>query len=207
MSIIQYLYFVLFCFTMVFSPGPMAMLLMSIGIEHGLKRTIPAQLGASSAYLIYLVVFAIGLTAILQNNPLILKVIQFTGVSYLLLLAWKQWQIGKASRINLSNQKPVKSVKPIRLYYQGLIVGLSNPKAIVLFSIVIPQFANNSTTKLQDLVILGFTFLFLQFLSGCAYSYFGQQINWSLQHDRYRKIIYKIIALILILVAIMLAKT
>ena len=65
----------------------MVMLLMNIGVERGTKRTLPAQLGASTAYFISLVIFAVGLTSLLQTHGVILKIIQIIGVSYVLYLA------------------------------------------------------------------------------------------------------------------------
>ena len=81
-----YIYFIIFCAVMVFSPGPMTVLLMSIGADNGLKKTLPAQLGASAAYFISLLIFAIGLTSFLQNHLIILKVVQYVGllISYIM---------------------------------------------------------------------------------------------------------------------------
>lgn len=190
---------------MVFSPGPMTMLLMGIGIEHGFKKTMPAQLGASSAYGISLLIFAVGLTALLQQHTLILKMIQYVGVCYILYLAYKQWQ--KSTKITaIIINKSNSTIRSSKLYWRGLITGISNPKTMVMFSTVIPQFIAKNTNKTFSIAILSLTFLFLQFLSGITYSYFGQGIKSFLQHKTYQKILYRGMSILLLLVAIMIAK-
>lgn len=69
---------------MVFTPGPMTMLLMSIGADNGFKKTMHVQLGASTAYLISLIILAIGLISLLKGFPFVLRVIQYIGVCYIL---------------------------------------------------------------------------------------------------------------------------
>ena len=47
LTLSSFLYFLLFCATMTFSPGPMTLLLLSLGLKDGLRSSIPAQVGAS----------------------------------------------------------------------------------------------------------------------------------------------------------------
>ena len=60
-------YFVVFCASMTFSPGPMTLLLLSLGLKAGLRQSLPAQLGASVAYLLSILVFALGFSALIQG--------------------------------------------------------------------------------------------------------------------------------------------
>lgn len=205
MSLANYLYFVTFCVIMVFSPGPMVMLLMNIGVEHGTRKTMPAQLGASSAYFISLLIFAVGLTSLLQSHTGVLKAVQLIGVCYILHLAYKQWIYANKKTNSKINADHITNITTFQLYYRGLITGLSNPKTIVMFSTVIPQFTNNSTTRVIDVSILSMTFLILQFMSGVTYSIFGQYVSSFLDNDKYHKKMYRTMALLLLLVAVMIA--
>jgi len=206
MSLVNYVYFLLFCAAIVFSPGPMTMLLMSIGMQHGLKKTMPAQLGASSAYCISLLIFAVGLTSLLSHYTIVLRFIRYVGVAYIIYLAYKQWQNGANRDILSGLSKRKFNPKPSHLFYMGMLTGLSNPKTIVMFSTVIPQFAHKSATKIFDLAMLSLIFLVLQFLSGVTYSYFGQQIKSLLERSSYRSLFYKLMTVVLLLVAVMLAR-
>lgn len=202
----SYYYYIIFCIMMIFSPGPMTLLLMNISIEYGMKKTFFAQIGASSAYFISLLIFSVGLTALIQQHTLILKTIQYAGVLYILYLAYKQWQNARKPQITLVKHIAMSEINHLQLYYKGLITGISNPKTIVMFSTVIPQFAHDTTNKNADLIILSLIFLVLQALSGITYSYFGQKITKLFGNIKYQRIMYNSMCLLLILVAVMIAK-
>jgi threonine/homoserine/homoserine lactone efflux protein len=93
------------------------------------------------------------------------------------------------------------------LFGKGLLTGFSNPKAIIMFSAVFPQFAGaGEHNSMTDIAILGLTFLLLQFASGCLYGYFGQRIKPVLENPRRRVWLQRITALLLLGVAGMLAR-
>jgi homoserine/homoserine lactone efflux protein len=84
---------------------------------------------------------------------------------------------------------------------------LSNPKAIILFSAVFPQFAAiGQGSAAADIAILGLTFLLLQFASGCLYCYFGQRIKHVLENRKRRVLLQRATAVLLLGVALMLAR-
>ncbi len=180
MLIENYLYYLIFCTLMVFSPGPMTIFLMTVAANNGFTKTLLAQLGASSAYLVSLLIFTVGLTAVFLKYEFILKFIQIIGVSYILYLAWKQWQTASSEAII---KKPTVSFKKYQwrffnsMYFKGALVAASNPKTIILFSTVIPQFTDTDGGIFTNTLTLAVTFLIMQCLSGITYSYFGQNIQ------------------------------
>lgn len=205
LSLPTYLYFFVFSAAMTFSPGPMTMFLLSLGLKDGLRKTIPAQLGASTAYLISIIVFAIGLSSMVRNNLVVMQVIQIIGVSYILHLAYRQWT-NKGLSINQNSPNSFSTEGTRTLYIKGMLTGFSNPKTIIMFSTVFPQFTGNPTSRTVDLIVLGVTFLLLQFASGCSYGYFGQHIRTALENRTRQKLLQKITALLLVGVAVMLMR-
>ena len=87
-----------------------------------------------------------------------------------------------------------------------MVTGLSNPKTIVMFSTVIPEFTQSLSSRVSDLFILSMIFLSIQFLSGVTYSYFGQTIKLFLQHEKHGEIIYQSMAVLLLIVAVMIVR-
>ena len=207
LSLPAYLYFFAFSAAMTFSPGPMTMFLLSLGLKDGLRKIIPAQLGASTAYFISIIIFAIGLSSLIRNNLVLMQAIQIFGVSYILYLAYRQWT-SKGLPINHDSSSPVRisNERSGALYIKGMLTGFSNPKAIIMFSTVFPQFTENPGSRTMDLIVLGLTFLFLQFASGCSYGYFGQRIKTALENQARQKLLQKTIALLLVGVAVMLMR-
>ena len=202
LTLSSFLYFLLFCATLTFSPGPMTMLLLSLGLKDGLRRSIPAQIGASVSYLISILIFAVGFSELIKGNVAITQGIQLVGVAYILYLAYKQWT---SSGVPLDKDGAVEGARS--LFSKGLLTGFSNPKAIIMFSAVFPQFAGaGEHNSASDIAILGLTFLVLQFASGCLYCYFGQRITHVLENPARRVLLQRVTAVLLLGVALMLAR-
>ncbi|MDY4300944.1 LysE family translocator [Pseudomonas salmasensis] len=202
LTLSSFLYFLLFCATMTFSPGPMTLLLLSLGLKDGLRSSIPAQVGASVSYLISILIFAVGFSELIKGNLAITQAIQFVGVAYILYLAYKQWT---SSGVSINNAGTVDGARS--LFGKGLLTGFSNPKTIIMFSAVFPQFAGaGEHSSAADIAILGLTFLLLQFASGCLYCYFGQRIKHVLENPKRRVLLQRITAVLLLGVALMLAR-
>jgi len=203
LTLASFLYFLMFCATMTFSPGPMTLLLMGFGMQQGLKRSMPVQLGASAAYLVSILVFAVGFAELIKGNPLISRGIQYVGVTYLLYLAYRQWT---STGLKLDSSDTLHNDFTGR-FGKGLLTGFSNPKTIVMFSAVFPQFAGQgSDSRMLDLAVLGLAFLLLQFASGCLYCYFGQRIRRVLQSPSRQVLLQRATACMLLGVAVMLAR-
>lgn len=202
LTLSSFLYFLLFCATMTFSPGPMTLLLLSLGLRDGLRSSIPAQIGASVSYLISILVFAVGFSEVIKGNLAITQGIQIVGVAYILYLAYKQWT---SSGLSLDRGGAAEGARS--LFGKGLLTGFSNPKTLIMFSAVFPQFAGaGEPSSTVDIAILGLTFLVLQFASGCLYGYFGQRIKHVLENPRRRVLWQRITAVLLLGVAVMLAR-
>ena len=202
LTLSSFLYFLLFCATMTFSPGPMTLLLLSLGLRDGLRRSIPAQIGASVSYLISILIFAVGFSELIKGNLAITQGIQIVGVAYILYLAYKQWT---SSGLSIDRVGAVEGSRS--LFGKGLLTGFSNPKTLIMFSAVFPQFAGTGGQgSTVDIAILGMTFLVLQFASGCLYCYFGQRIKHVLEIPKRRVVLQRVTALLLLGVALMLAR-
>ena len=200
----SFAYFLVFCATMTFSPGPMTLLLMGFGMQEGLKRSMPVQLGASAAYLVSILIFAVGFAELVKGNVLISRAIQYIGVAYLLYLAYRQWT---STGISLQDTRTPLASGFADRFGKGLLTGFSNPKTIVMFSAVFPQFAGQGgETRMLDVAALGLAFLLLQFASGCLYCYFGQRIRRVLQSPARQRLLQRATAFMLLGVAVLLAR-
>lgn len=203
LTLSSFLYFLLFCATMTFSPGPMTLLLLSLGLRDGLRSSIPAQIGASVSYLISILIFAVGFSELIKGNLAITQGIQMVGVAYILYLAYRQWTSSGLSIDRIGTAQGSRS-----LFGKGLLTGFSNPKTLIMFSAVFPQFAGTGgQSSTLDIAILGMTFLVLQFASGCLYCYFGQRIKHVLENPRRRVVLQRVTAILLLGVALMLARS
>ncbi len=202
MQIANYSSFLVLTLSMVYSPGPMTLFILGNSIEIGFRRTLPILFGASTSYLLSILIFSFSLAGLLQKNPYMTKTLQVIGIIYLLYLAYNQW---KSKKLPINQLKEIKVVRPFNLFKQGFITALSNPKTILLFSILLPQFVSPNHGRLIDISLLGATFLILQFSSGCFYGLFGEKIQHALKNPSYQHLIKNIYITVLLCIAILLA--
>ncbi len=198
MSTSAYLSYLILVLTMVYSPGPMTLFLMANGMQMSFKQIWPILIGSNNAYLLSIIVFSIGLAGLLQQNIWILKSIQLGGIIYLLYLAYVQWNKKTLAKA-LSSDEMLNNSRS--LYTKGALIALSNPKTILLFSLVFPQFTSSSENEWVQIVILGITFLVLQFSSGCFYAFFGKRVRILLEKPEHQSLMNRVSAAVLALVA------
>lgn len=89
MPLEQFMALVVFAAVMSGTPGPNNMMLLASGVNFGFRRTIPHMVGISVGVALLLLAVGFGLHEVLQRWPVIFTVIKYTGVAYLLWLAWK----------------------------------------------------------------------------------------------------------------------
>lgn len=153
------------------TPGPAIMLVSVNSVKYGIYKSIITILGNITGLFIMSLLSVLGLsTVILYSAPTFLA-IKIIGALYLLYLGVKLWRngltfsnlkFGKASKIE-------NSPKNYRLYFQGLIIALSNPKAIAFTTALFPQFIESSEPLINQFLVLVSIFMLLSFF--CLLSY------------------------------------
>jgi len=125
MDLTTWLAFLLASTLIAVSPGPGAATSMSAGLRHGYWAALRAIGGLQSALLIQLSVVAAGLGAVLSASTTAFSIMKFVGAAYLIWLGIQKWRdIPKG----IDDENIVKGEG---LFLQGLLVNLTNPKAII----------------------------------------------------------------------------
>ena len=144
------------------SPGPIAMLSMSHGIHFGKMRSIATGLGSVSAALVLMMASAAGLGAIISTSEYGFTLLKWCGAAYLVFLGIKRLLTksqGQPLEISQSKGKGT----PRQLYQQAFLVGISNPKDLLFFAALFPQFINLAAPQLPQLMILAATWAIVDF--------------------------------------------
>ncbi|MGD8781209.1 MAG: LysE family translocator [Ignavibacteria bacterium] len=174
-------------------PGPSVLLGLNHGIIHGKRKSIATALGVTTAAALMGFVSLLGLSAVIVASGIVFQVIKYLGAGYLIYLGIKVW----CSPVTESENNYEEKYKKIRtsylkLYFQALLVGLSNPKAIIFFTALFPQFLNPSLPQVNQFIILLTTLSFVAFLCMMIYVISGQTLAPILKKIKYRKILNKI---------------
>lgn len=155
----------LYLFTIVLigiSPGPIAMLSMSHGIHFGKIRSIATGLGSVSAALILMMASAAGLGAVISASDYGFTLLKWCGAAYLVFLGIKLLLTkSHAAPIEVSQLKGKGT--PKQLYKQAFLVGISNPKDLLFFAALFPQFIDISAPQVPQLTLLALTWAVVDF--------------------------------------------
>ncbi|MDR6965037.1 LysE family translocator [Shewanella putrefaciens] len=144
------------------SPGPIAMLSMSHGIHFGKIRSIATGLGSVSAALILMMASAAGLGAVISASDYGFTLLKWCGAAYLVFLGIKLLLTkSHAAPIEVSQLKGKGT--PKQLYKQAFLVGISNPKDLLFFAALFPQFIDISAPQVPQLTLLALTWAVVDF--------------------------------------------
>ncbi len=120
---------------------------------------------------VYLQVTAVafGIGALVERSVAVFTVIKLAGAAYLIYLGVQAWRHRGSLRAALD--APVEPKSLGRILWDGTVVGASNPKAIVFFAAVLPQFVNRSAGHVPvQMLLLGAVFITIAVLSDSTWA-------------------------------------
>lgn len=146
--------FALTIIPLVLTPGPDMLFVISQAIGKNFKSGMMATFGVCSGYLVHSILVALGISAIIVSYPMLFNAIRLLGVAYLLYLSiclFRSVIKSKGIKIEQSNTQ-----NPIR---KGFITSLLNPKVMLIYFAILPQFMKaTGNTVLQGLEL---SFIFI----------------------------------------------
>ncbi len=156
----------------VISPGPAILLAITNSIAYGLKHTISSSLGNMFGLLFISLISMFGVGAILQASALLFTIVKITGAFYLIYLGIKQLR-KRHSLIQTQDTNNNKTLK--QCFKEGLLVALTNPKAILFFTALFPQFLDTNIAIIPQFSIMTLTFMLISLGSllgyGCLFRF------------------------------------
>ncbi len=152
------------------SPGPATLAISGASMAQGRHFGLAMAFGITTGSIIWSASAAFGLGAIMQANAWVFEILRYVGAGYLIFLAYKSARSAFSSKEIKAKKVEVSSLK--QAYIKGLMLHLTNPKAILffgaLFAIVIPHGTTPTSLALvvvamalQSLIIFhGYAFVF-----------------------------------------------
>jgi threonine/homoserine/homoserine lactone efflux protein len=141
-----------------FTPGPAVLLVSSQGLKYGVRASNFGAFGISTANLIYFTLSALGLSAIILEAKDLFDVIKIAGACYLIFLGIKgvYYSLVKTDSKQKSESVAI-TVKNSHTFLQAFVTQLSNPKAIIFFASLLPQFVNPHENIIFQMSIFALT--------------------------------------------------
>lgn len=154
-------------------PGPAVLYVLSSALKAGARKSVASNAGILAANVLYFALSATGIGAVLLSSRLFFAV-KWIGAAYLIVL-------GLRSLFGLNPTIPAQKNALIahhrtRLFFDGFMVQISNPKAILFFSALLPQFIDPHAPVVEQIVILGLTSVIIEFSILLGYGIAGSVI-------------------------------
>ena len=122
------------------SPGPAVMLVIAYGLTQGARRSIFATLGILTANAIYFALSATSIGAVIAASPVFFNAVKWHGAAYLVYVALSAI-FGRPSPLTVSRAAG-RNGSGWAIYIAGLSLQLANPKTLIFFAAILPQFVD-----------------------------------------------------------------
>jgi threonine/homoserine/homoserine lactone efflux protein len=187
-------------------PGPSVLFVITRGVALGRRAAVATMVGNESGVLVHVVAVALGVGAVVQRSVLVFNTIKLVGALYLVWLGinavrnrkdWVTTMTGPTQR------------SPRRLWRDGFVVGLTNPKSTLFFLAVLPQFVTPERGHVSlQLLVLGLVFVVLAAINDGIYGVTAGSVRrWLDRSPRRREVVGGTSGLIMIGLGVRLALT
>jgi threonine/homoserine/homoserine lactone efflux protein len=148
-------------------PGPAVLYIVSQSVGQGRKAGLVSASGVASGGLVHVIAAAVGLSGLLLSSATLFSVVKFAGAGYLIYLGGRRLLGLEASAL----LAPTEARSRRRLYRDGAVVNILNPKTALFFYAFLPQFLDpdRGAVALQALV-LGVIFVSIALLSDSVWA-------------------------------------
>jgi RhtB (resistance to homoserine/threonine) family protein len=156
-GIINYETFLLTGILLNITPGNDTIFILSRSMAQGKKAGVMSVLGIATGSIIHTFLAAFGLSIIIAKSILVFNIIKYAGAAYLLYIGFKM--LTDKTSLNTENSVENESVDYLKIYRDGVITNVLNPKVALFFIAFLPQFIDsNLKNTVLPFLILGFSF-------------------------------------------------
>ena len=186
MTLSTWLLFVAAVFVLTVTPGPSVFICVSTSVQSGPHRALWVALGSTTAIVGIMTLSALGLGALLAASETLFSTLKWLGAAYLAYLGITAL-LAPASDFAIAepgaNGPAVKTRRAS--FMTGFWVGASNPKALLFFGALFPQFIDPASAQAPQFLVLGSTFVFFELLWLAVYIVgAGRAKTWLAQPRR-----------------------
>jgi threonine/homoserine/homoserine lactone efflux protein len=181
MTLEAYLAFCIAAAALALVPGPTITVIIANSLRFGVAAGLMNVLGTQVGFLIWLGIATLGLGAAIEVMGVWFDVLRYAGAAYLAWLAFKLFRANGDLSVAADRVRPNGS-----FFLQGFIVIISNPKMLVLFGAMIPPFITPGSDPVQQILLLGGTFMVIALAGDTLYAFLAGRAGTWLSRSRIR---------------------
>ncbi len=160
--------FVVAALVLLVIPGPAVLYIVAQSISQGRLAGIVSMLGIQVGGLVHVAAAAAGLSALLVRSAVAFNVVKYAGAAYLIFLGLRRI-LGREEADEVPGGRPEKSLR--RLFAQGIVINVLNPKTALFFFSFLPQFVDvDAGSVALQIATLGLVFIVLATVSDGMYA-------------------------------------
>ncbi|MGW0782149.1 LysE family translocator [Streptomyces sp. NPDC002913] len=144
-------------FLLIIIPGPSVLFVIGRALAQGRRAALTTVVGNTLGAYVLVVAVALGVGAVVERSILVFTVLKLVGAAYLVHLGVKAWRQRGALQAAFTGDKAVQG--GMRTLGEGFAVGVANPKTMVFFAAVLPQFVDRAQGHVVvQMLLLGLVF-------------------------------------------------
>lgn len=198
MTLASWLVYAIAIVVLTITPGPTVLMCISTSVNLGPRKALVACLGSTTAIVGIMALSALGLGAALAASEAAFSVLKWLGAAYLAYLGVRALMLS-AGEIRVSGALP--STTNARTYAQGFLVGVSNPKALLFFGALFPQFITPGAPQWPQFMLMGATFVFFEALWLTLYALLAVKAQHWLQQPRRARLFNRVTGVVFLVAA------
>ena len=172
-------------------PGPSMLLALTHGIKYGYKRSLSTALGNTSASVIQAIIAISGLSIIFTTSYILFEVIRYIGAAYLIYIGIMLFKTPIDQTLGV-DEEYIDDTSLLSMFNQAFLVAIGNPKAIIFFTALFPQFISAQNTPMIQYVFMTITLGLIAFLCMMIYSIAGDRASQFFRTSKIGKHLNKI---------------
>ena len=181
MTLDNWVLFIIAVLALMSTPGPSQLLMLSNSATYGLKNSVATIVGDLSANLLQMIIATAGIGLLIASFDNILIYIKWIGVIY---LVWNALKLILSKKQNANNYKKSNNKKIYRkLFLQGFLTSASNPKAILFFAALFPQFISANGDIWIQFLILSITYISIDGIFLLFYGFAASKIAMMIKSN------------------------
>ena len=143
----QLLTYALVSLVLIAIPGPSVLFAVGRALARGRRPALASVVGNVCGVSVVAILVAVGLGSVIARSDMLFALVKYAGAAYLVYLGVNAIRHRRELTQALAADAPLTG--SLRAAREGFVVGLANPKALILFGAVLPQFVNRSAGHVQ----------------------------------------------------------
>jgi threonine/homoserine/homoserine lactone efflux protein len=176
-------------FALIVVPGPSVLFVVGRAVAYGRRAALATVVGNAAGMYVQVLLVALGLGAIVERSITVFTVVKLAGSAYLMWLgvqAIRRRRDASAALHAVGRAGAVASPSAHTFAAEGLVVGLANPKAIVFFAAILPQYVERGGAPAPiQMALLGVVFVVIALVSDSVWGLVaGTARDWFARSPR-----------------------